>query len=117
MISRVTNQTLMASAQRNLQAGMTRLASLQDQASSQKAITKPSDDPTGTGDSLRVRAQLRAAEQYSRNVDNGNGWLTTGDAALAASERILNRVRDLTVRGANEGTSTPATREAIASEL
>jgi flagellar hook-associated protein 3 FlgL len=117
MVSRVTNQTLMTSAQRNLQASMTRLASLQSQASSQKAITKPSDDPSGTGDSLRVRAQQRAAEQYSRNVDSGNGWLTMGDSALSATEGILNRVRDLTVQGANEATLTPATREAIASEL
>ncbi len=117
MVSRVTNQTLMTSAQRNLQTSMARLATLQSQASSQKAITKPSDDPTGTGDSLRVRGQQRAAEQYARNADNGNGWLTMGDAALGASERILNRVRDLTVQGANEATLTPATREAIASEL
>jgi flagellar hook-associated protein 3 FlgL len=117
MVSRVTNQTLMTSAQRNLQASMTRLASLQSQASSQKAITKPSDDPSGTGDSLRVRAQQRATEQYSRNVDSGNGWLTMGDSALSATEGILNRVRDLTVQGANEATLTPATREAIASEL
>jgi flagellar hook-associated protein 3 FlgL len=117
MIPRVTNRTLMTSAQHNLQASMARLASLQSQASSQKAITKPSDDPSGTGDSLRVRAQQRAAEQYSRNVDSGNGWLTMGDSALTASEGILNRVRDLTVQGANEGTLTPATREAIASEL
>jgi flagellar hook-associated protein 3 FlgL len=107
----------MTSAQRNLQASMTRLASLQSQASSQKAITKPSDDPSGTGDSLRVRAQQRATEQYSRNVDSGNGWLTMGDSALSATEGILNRVRDLTVQGANEATLTPATREAIASEL
>jgi flagellar hook-associated protein 3 FlgL len=117
MISRVTNSTLMTSAQRNLQTNMARLASLQSQASSQKAITKPSDDPTGTGDSLRVRAQQRAAEQYARNADNGNGWLTIGDAALSASENILNRVRDLAVQGANEGAITPASREAIASEL
>jgi len=117
MISRVTNQTLMTSAQRNLQTGMARLAALQSQASSQKAITKPSDDPTGTGDSMRVRAQQRATEQYARNVDNGNGWLTMGDSALTASEGILNRVRDLTVQGANEATLTPAAREAIAAEL
>jgi flagellar hook-associated protein 3 FlgL len=117
MVSRVTNSTLMASAQRNLQTSMSRLASLQTQASSQKAITKPSDDPTGTGDSMRVRAQQRAADQYARNVDNGNGWLTVGDSALSASEGILNRVRDLTIQGANEATLTPATREAIAAEL
>lgn len=117
MVSRVTNQTLLTSVQHNLQTTMARLAALQGQASSQKAITKPSDDPTRTGDSLQVRAQQRATEQYARNADNGNGWLSTGDSALSASERILIRVHDLTLQGANDGAITPGEREAIASEL
>lgn len=77
MSMRVTNQTLMASAQRNLQANKAHLASLQTQVSDLKRITRPSDDPTGTGSSLQVRAQQAAAAQYSRNIDNGRGWLTT----------------------------------------
>jgi flagellar hook-associated protein 3 FlgL len=117
MVSRVTNQTLLTSVQHNLQTTMARLAALQGQASSQKAIAKPSDDPTRTGDSLQVRAQQRATEQYARNVDNGNGWLSMGDAALSASEGILNQVRDLTLQGANDATMSPASREALASQL
>ena len=48
MISRVTNSALMRTAQRNLQANLSNMAKLQDQATSQKLISKPSDDPTGT---------------------------------------------------------------------
>ncbi|WP_150308005.1 flagellar hook-associated protein FlgL [Planctomonas psychrotolerans] len=117
MIARVTNTTLSSAAQRNLQTNMQRLAILQEQASSQKAISRPSDDPAGTGDSLRIRAQQRAVGQYERNVDNGNGWLTVADSALVETERILGRVRDLTVQGANDGALSPSAKESIATEL
>jgi flagellar hook-associated protein 3 FlgL len=117
MISRVTNHTLMRSAQANLQANMSQLARLQEQATSQKALTRPSDNPTAAADSLTVRADQRAAAQYRRNVDNGDGWLTTIDAALSTTTGILNDIRDLTVQGANDGAMSSQAKEAIAAEL
>jgi flagellar hook-associated protein 3 FlgL len=116
MINRMTTQTMMRSAQRNLQSNMEQLAKLQDQATSLKAISRPSDNPTGTAESLTVRAEQRAVDQYRRNADNGNGWLTTIDSALTATNTIMNRIRDLTVQGANDSNS-PAAKQALALEL
>lgn len=117
MITRTTTNMMMQNAQRNLQTNMAALAKLQEQASSQKAITRPSDDPTATADSLRIRAEQRATEQYGRNIGDGTGWLTTIDSALATTTSLMNRVRDLTVRGANDGSMSPTAKEAIAVEL
>lgn len=117
MISRVTTHTQMRSAQTNLQANLARMAQLQEQATSLKAIDRPSDDPARTADSLTVRAEQRAVTQYARNVDNGNGWLRTADTALAETTNLLNQVRDLTVQGANDGALSPAAKEAIAARL
>jgi len=117
MIPRVTSQTQMRSAQANLQASAQRLAQLQEQSSSLKTISRASDDPARAGNALAVRAEQRATAQYTRNADNGNGWLTTLDTALGASTSILNKVRDLTVQGANAGTMSPAAREAIAVQI
>lgn len=116
MISRVTSQTQMRTAQRNLQQNMATMSKLQEQASSLKAINRPSDDPTAAAAALSVRAEARAVDQYSRNADNGNDWLTTVDTALGASTNIMNRVRDLTVQGGN-GALSPVARQAIAVEL
>lgn len=116
MISRVTSQTQMRTAQQNLQQNMANMSKLQEQASSLKAINRPSDDPTAAAAALSVRAEARAVDQYSRNADNGNDWLTTLDSALAASTNIMNRVRDLIVQGGN-GALSPAAKEAIAVEL
>jgi flagellar hook-associated protein 3 FlgL len=117
MISRVTNSMLLASTQRNLQTSMARLGTLQEQASSQKRITKPSDDPQGVSEALQVRAQQRAADQYARNISDGEGWLTTIEAALKSSTNLLQRARNLVVQGSNTGGLSAPAREAIATEL
>ncbi|TQL46600.1 flagellar hook-associated protein 3 FlgL [Homoserinimonas aerilata] len=117
MITRTTSNLLMRNAQQNLDLNKAALGRLQDQASSLKKIGKPSDDPTGTASSLQVRAAQRATEQYSRNISDGDGWLSTVDSTLMGVDSLLNRVRDLTVRGANDGSMSPTAKEAIAVEL
>lgn len=117
MITRVTNQTQANSAGRNLQNNLAALAKLQAQASSTTSLNRPSDDPTATATSLRIRGEQRATEQYGRNIDDGNGWLSTVEASLTATTDIMNRVRDLTVQGANDGALSPTAKEAIAVEL
>lgn len=117
MLSRVTHQTLMIGAQRNLQAGASRLAELQEKAQTLSKISKPSDDPVAVGSSLQIRSQQRAAEQHARNIDDGQGWLTMADSALAAANDLLGRVRDVTLQGANEGALSPQAKEALALEL
>lgn len=117
MLPRVTHQTLMLSAQRNLQAGAAKMAELQDKAQTLTKISKPSDDPVAAADAMQVRAQQRATEQHGRNIDNGDGWLTAADSAISTSTALLNRVRDLTIQGANDGAMSPEAKEAVAAEL
>jgi flagellar hook-associated protein 3 FlgL len=116
MLTRVTNQTLMMTAQRNLEANKSELARLQAVAGDRKAITRPSDDPSGTASSLHVRGQQAASEQYGRNIDNGRGWLTTIDSALSGATDILRKIKDLTIQGTN-GTLSTSARQGIAAEL
>ena len=116
MITRVTGQTQMRAAQRNLQDNMAQLSKLQEQASTLKGINRSSDDPTAAASALAVRAEQAATGQYSRNANDGDNWLTTIDAAMSATSDIMIRVRDLTVQGANGAVSATA-KEAIAVEL
>jgi flagellar hook-associated protein 3 FlgL len=116
MISRVTNQTMSSFAQRNLQDNMARMAKLQELASGGSLITRPSDDPVGAADSMRTRADIRANEQYKRNIDDANGWLTTADSAMGTVTSLMNKARDLTIQASN-GSLTQTAREAIALEL
>ena len=116
MLTRVTSQMMMGSAQRNLQSSQSLLAQRQDQASTLKAISRPSDDPIGTASSMQVRAQAAAADQYSRNIDDGTNWLNTIDSTLSSTSNIMNQVRDLTVQGGN-GSLNQAAKDALATQI
>ena len=117
MISRVTAPAMTQTAMRHLQANLTELARLQQQATSQRAFSAPSDDPAAAATALDLHAEQRRNEQYARNVDDGVAWVTTADSAIAASTALLGRARDLTVRGANDGAMDATAKEAIAVEL
>lgn len=116
-MTRITTAALNLNAERNLQAGMTRLATIQNKAGTQKEIGKPSDDPSGTANVMALRAEQRLNAQFSRNVQDANGWLSTTDKALTSATDIIQQVRDLTVKGANDGALSPDAKEAIALEL
>lgn len=117
MIQRTPTGLMVQAALTRLDAARGELARATDRAGSQRAITLPSDDPSGTAQAMRIRAAVAANQQHARNIADANGWLATVDNALAATTDILHRVRDLTLQGANEGSMSATAREALAVEL
>lgn len=116
MSMRVTTLMSSRAAIRDLNDGLGRLSRLQNQLSSGKQITRPSDDPYGATRALSLRGELGGLDQYQRNVADGTGWLNTADTALGQMSDVLNRVRELLVQGAND-TAGPAERAAMADEI
>lgn len=106
--------------QAGVMAGLTsahaRLVEAQDQVSSGRRLTRPSQDVIGTDRALEVRHAIAAEERYSRANDDALGWLSTTDGALQASVSTLHRVRELAVK-AGSNTLSAVDREAIATEL
>ena len=48
-----------------------RMAQLQEQISSGKAIQRASEDPSGTRSVMALRAEQTRMSQYAQNIDNG----------------------------------------------
>lgn len=116
MLNRVTNLTMSATAQRSLQTQQSRLAELQEKATSLNKLSRPSDDPAATAQALETRALLAASAQYGRNIDDGNSWLTAADSALERATNVMHKIKDLTVQAGND--SLPQSgKDAIADEL
>lgn len=116
MSMRVTTLMSSRATLRDLNDGLSRLTRLQDQLSSGKQISRPSDDPYGTSRALALRGELGGLDQFQRNVDDGIGWLNTSDTALGQMSDVLARVRELLVNGGND-TTGPASRAALADEI
>ncbi|KAF5061912.1 hypothetical protein DSECCO2_310330 [anaerobic digester metagenome] len=100
----------------NLQNTQSRLMDLNLQASSQKRINKPSDDPVGTARVLDYRSSLSAINQYRANVDTAKGWLNLADESMLQTSAILTKLKGLAEQGAT-GTMTASDREATAYEV
>lgn len=117
MISRVTAQTMTQASLRNLQTNLDELARLQEKATSQRAFLAPSENPSAAATALSLHAEQARNAQYARNIDDGLAWVTAVDTAIGASTTLMGRVRDLTLRGANDGALDATAKEAIAVEL
>jgi len=114
--SRVTDSSMTTRAMVDLQRTLARGQKLQGQISSGKLLSRPSDSPTGTVTSLQLRGEVRATQQYSRNADDGLGWLGTIQDKLDDASTSIIRVRDLTVQGLNSA-NNDVSREALAVEI
>src|SRR5688572_22550747 len=115
---RVTQQSIAARALTGLQANVSRLSTLQQQLSSGKQLTRPSDSPAGTASSLQTRAESRTTRQHITNADNGIGWLGATDTALTSALDQVRRARDLTLQGMSAGVAgSPEGRAATAAEI
>src|SRR4051812_32080652 len=114
---RVTESSIHTRVLQNLQRNIAKGEKIQEQLSSGKMINRPSDSPTGTVTSMQLRGETRAAQQYSRNADDGLGWLNTAQDTLSSASTLVNRARDLTVQGLSSGTNDAQSNEALASEL
>ncbi|MGN6331583.1 MAG: flagellar hook-associated protein FlgL [Motilibacteraceae bacterium] len=114
---RITQRSVGERTLAGLQTNLARMGKLQEQLSSGKLISKPSDDPTGTVSALQIRSQVRTQQQWSRNASDGVGWLNTTDTTLTGMLGEVRRVRELALQGANSGAAGQDAREAMAAEV
>jgi len=101
---------------RNLETAQSKLDQLQNQLSSGLRITRPSDDPVGIQNAMRIKSNISSVEQWKNNADEALNYMNTTDSILGDMTSMLQRVRELTVQGAN-GTLAAADRKAIADEV
>lgn len=113
---RVTNTMITNNLMRNLNKNLGRMEKLQQQMASGKQFTRPSDDPIGVSRSLRLNTEVATMDQYRRNADDIQSWLSTTEMAASNINDILKRAKELTVQAASE-TNSIDERNAIAGEI
>ncbi|MBC7293134.1 MAG: flagellar hook-associated protein FlgL, partial [Thermoleophilia bacterium] len=113
---RVTNRMLATTVLHNLEANLERLMKLQNQMSSGKLISRPSDNPMALSRVMSLRTALAEQEQYTRNMEDAQGFLDASEGALAKFTDTLQRVRELVIYGAS-GTLSDSDRQALADEV
>jgi flagellar hook-associated protein 3 FlgL len=116
MFGRVTTQMTASMTLTDLQQGLNRLNTTQQQLSSGKKINQPSDDPYGTSQAISLNGQLSALNDYSNNVADGTAWTQQATTSLSDVDNMVQRVRELVVQAAN-GNQTQSSLSGSAAEV
>jgi flagellar hook-associated protein 3 FlgL len=114
---RITHRAVTQTALLGLNTNLSSVAKLQQQLTSGKLISAPSDSPTGTNRALQIRQDQSAVEQFAKNISDGRSWLDATDTALNEAVAQVQRVRALTVQALNQGAVSTSSQKAIAVEV
>ncbi|TMW72375.1 flagellar hook-associated protein FlgL [Alteribacter natronophilus] len=113
---RVTQSMITSRSIQHINQNFQKLHDLQNQASTGKKYTRPSQNPSAAMAAHGYRSQAAEIEQFQRNTSQVNNWLADSEAALDQTAGSLQRVRELSVQAAN-GSYTPEDRTDIAAEV
>jgi len=114
---RITQRAVALTSLQGLGRNLDSVGRLQQQLTSGRLISTPSDSPTGTNRSMQTRSDQAAAAQHARNISDTQTWLENTDSTLQGMLDMVQRVRDLTVQGASTGSASATSRQAIATEV
>ncbi len=113
---RITAFMLYSQFADSLSKNFSRMGRVQEQLSSGKRLTKPSDDIIALRGAMAYKVSLNAVEQFNRNIDEGISTLAFTESSLSSSTSILNRARELAVSESND-TAAASSREISSYEV
>ena len=103
-------------AQRNISNNTKSFERVYQRLSSGYRINSAKDDAAGLAISTRMTAQVRGINTAIRNTNDGVSLAQTVEGALHESTSILQRMRELSVQGAND-VNTASDRRSINDEI
>ena len=114
---RITHRAVTQTALLGLNNNLSAVTKLQQQLTSGKKISTPSDSPTGTNQALQIRSDQGAVQQFAENISDGQGWLDATDTALKTMSAQVQRVQALTVQALNSGSVSASSQRATSVEV
>ncbi len=116
-MNRISNQMLNNTMTYNLQRQQSEMDTIQNQLSTGQKVRMPRDNPIAATNQMLYHSRLSEINQYIKNIDESTSRLNGADTALQSSLRIFQRIRVLTVQGANGIYSSFERKEAPATEI
>lgn len=116
-MNRISNKMLNNTMTYNLQRQQSEMDTLQNQLSTGQKVRMPRDNPIAATNQMLYHSRLSEINQYIKNIDESTSRLNGADTALQSSLRIFQRIRVLTVQGANGIYSSFERKEAAATEI
>lgn len=114
---RITSSMMMNNTKLNINSNKISVDRLNTQMSTQKKITKPSDNPLIAIKSLRLSTTLSQINQYNNNnIKDAQSWMDVTETALTNMKDILHDAYRLCVNGSTD-TLSEEDRDTILTQL
>lgn len=113
---RVTDSLMSKSFLRNLSANTSNVMKYQNQLSTLKEVSKPSDDPLKVSKILDLNNSIIQNDQYKTTINDAIQWTNVQDSALSSATESMQRIKTLIQYSAN-GTLSHEDRQANKAEI
>ena len=113
---RVTDSLMSKSFLRNLSANTENVMKYQNQLSTLKEVSKPSDDPLKVSKILDLNNSIIQNDQYKTTINDAIQWTNVQDSALSSATESMQRIKTLIQYSAN-GTLSHEDRQANKAEI
>jgi flagellar hook-associated protein 3 FlgL len=114
---RVADNNTFDQVRGNLSKNRSEMSELQNQAATQKRVTKPSDDPVAAARVLATRVDLSGNQQFLKNLNYAKSFLEFTDQSLSELTENLVRAKELAISQASDGASNEESRRVVATEI
>ena len=117
---RVTDSLMSKNFLRNLSANTENVMKYQNQLSTLKEVSKPSDDPLKVSKILDLNNSIVQNDQYKTTINDAIQWTNVQDSALSSATESMQRIKTLIQYSANDTlshTDRQANKTEIESEI
>lgn len=114
---RIADKMAFEQVKGNISKNRQTMSELQNQAATQKRVTKPSDDPLAASRVLAHRVDLQGNQQFSKSLGYARSFLEYTDQSLSEITDALVRAKELAIRESNDASSGPESRRVVATEV
>jgi flagellar hook-associated protein 3 FlgL len=95
----------------------TEMSELQNQAATQKRVTKPSDDPLAATRILATRTEITSGQQFMKSVSQAKNFLEYSEQSLGELTEIFTRAKELAISQSNDASADHRTRTVAGTEV
>lgn len=100
-MNRITSTMLSSNYLKNVNKNLSYIEKMQNQLSTGKEISKPSDDPYKASRIVKMYADISGNEQYNDNITDVTNFLDVTDTSITQISNLYSRVRELLVSAGN----------------
>lgn len=114
---RIADKMAFEQVHQNVAKNRSQMSELQNQAATQKRVTKPSDDPLAASRVLSNRIDLQSNKQFSKNLTYARSFLEYTDQSLGDLSELVMRAKELAISQASDAGANEHSRRTVATEM